>query len=143
MSFIRKHSGDRERPIVCTYTCPEHGEFDAEVLRDENGEAPDAIECDRGTDATIMPGRSESGYVCRISLCGLSATWTPSPTVGCRVRRVEAVKGKWEKPERKTYLDTRELAEGMDPEEFDAKRKAVWEERRKEEVMQIKKGGGW
>jgi hypothetical protein len=140
MTFIRKHSGDRTMPIVAVYTCPEHGEFDAEVQRDENGEAPDVIPCDRALDAVIEPGRSESGYQLRINLCGLPASWTPSPVVG-RVKRFEVVRGKWEKPERPTYLDTRELGEGQSMDEFRAKRRAIWEEKRKADVMKFKREG--
>jgi hypothetical protein len=130
MTFVRKFSGDRTAPIIAVYTCPEHGEFDAEVQRDENGEAPDVIECtfDHFDDCD----EPRSG-------CGLPATWTPSP-VAARVRRIEAVKGKWEKPERPTFLDTRELAEGMDPDDFQEKRAQVWERKRQEDVMKVKKG---
>lgn len=139
MPFVRKHSGDSTKPIVAVYTCPEHGEFDAEVQRDANGEAPDEIECpcevvSQGGSALLHGGIAHDQ-------CCRSATWTPSP-ISCRVRRIEAVKGKWEKPERKTYLDTRELAEGMDPEDFQAKRRAIWEEKRQQDVMAVKKGFG-
>lgn len=80
--------------------------------------APDGVEC---------PG------------CGTLAHWTPSP-IACRVPRFEVSRGKWEKPERPTYLDTRELGEGQSMDEFRAKRKAVWEEKRKADVMAIKRG---
>lgn len=107
MTFVRKFSGDRTAPIVAVYTCPDHGEFDAEVMRDENGEAPDAIECQWNTR------------------CQHPAAWTPSPVAG-RVRRIEVTRGGWQKPERKTFLDTRELGEGQDIEEFRAKRRKMW-----------------
>lgn len=74
-------------------------------------------------------------------VCNRSASWTPSP-IACHMPRVTAVRGKWEKPERPTYLDTRELAEGMDLDEFQAKRAAVWERKRQEDVMAVKKGFG-
>ena len=135
MTFIRKHSGDREKPIVCAYTCPRCGEFDAEVKRDENGEAPDVIECGNLIESVEHDDGNHT-----IAVCLGVAAWTPSPTVGCRVRRIEVVKGKWEKPERKTYLDTRELGEGMDIDEFRAKRAAIWEEKRQQDVMAVKKG---
>ena len=133
---VRKHSGDSTRPIVAVYTCPEHGEFDAVVQRDENGEAPDAVLCSY-FECYCDPTETCAG--CKP--CSAFATWTPSP-IGCRVRRIEAVKGRWEKPERKTYLDTRELGEGMDMDEWQAKRKAVWEEKRQQDVMAVKKGFG-
>lgn len=131
MTFIRKHSGDITRPVVAVYTCPVHGEFDAEVSRDENGEAPDVIPC---SVEVPLPGDDTIA-----DMCCLEATWTPSP-IAARVRRIEAVKGKWEKPERKTFLDTRKLAEGQDIDDFRAERAAVWEEKRQADVMAVKKG---
>lgn len=139
MTFIRKFSGDRTAPIVACYTCPEHGEFDAEVRRDENGEAPDVIVC--GDEVAIgetthpLTGQPAIEY----GRCEQQATWTPSPVAG-RVRRIEAVKGGWEKPERSTFLDTRRLGEGQSMDEFRAERKRVWEEQRKRTVMELKRG---
>lgn len=140
MTFVRKFSGDRTAPIVAVYTCPEHGEFDATVERDENGEAPDTVPCDRAVSASIVPhDNKESGLALSMLLCNLPATWTPTP-VAARVRRFEVVRGKWEKPERSTYLDTRELGEGMEMEEFQEKRNAIWERKRQEDVMAVKRG---
>lgn len=130
MTFVRKFSGDRTAPIVAVYSCPEHGEFDATVDRDANGEAPDTVVCCAGL--VLLAGNS---HIC----CELLATWTPSP-VAARVRRFEVVRGKWEKPSRPTYLDTRELGEGMEMEEFQEKRKAIWERKRQEDVMAVKRG---
>lgn len=131
MTFIRKYNGKTERPtesdpVVACYTCLEHGLFDCEVERDGRGEAPDLIACPAPVGETR---------------CGLLCGWTPTP-VACRVRRIEAVKGKWDPPARPTYLDTRELGEGMDMEDFQAKRAAVWERKRQEDVMAIKKEWG-
>lgn len=136
MSFVRKFNGKAEAPpneaIVAVYTCPEHGEMDVEVQRDDRGEAPDVILC---------PAEDEHGIVFAgddaAQLCGRSATWTPSPSVACRVRRVEVVRGKWEKPERNTYLDTRKLGEGQDIEEFRAERRKMWQAKRREEIKDL------
>lgn len=135
MSYIRKFNGRTEEPnntpIIGTYTCPEHGEFDCEVRRDARGEAPDVIECP--VVYQLFEGSPEFGMV----HCRLESRWTPSPSIACRVRRVEVVRGKWEKPERKTFLDTRELGEGQSMEEFRAKREKVWEERRREDIKEM------
>lgn len=134
MTFVVRHRGDTSRPIVAVYTCPEHGEFDAIVQRDQNGEAPDTIACPVVVDELILgvlPREPED-----FLLCEEPATWTPSP-VACRVRRVEVSRGKWEKPERKTYLDTRKLGEGQDVEDFQAERKKIWTERRRQEVKEL------
>lgn len=127
MTFIRKYSGDRTKPIVAVYTCPDHGEFDATVERDGNGEAPDSIRC---------PYKIEECCDDHFIACGESSSWTPSPVAG-RVRRVEVVRGKWEKPEHKTYLDTRKLGEGQDVEEFQAEREKVWDEERQKMVREL------
>ncbi|HSN28790.1 MAG TPA: hypothetical protein VLT45_21030 [Kofleriaceae bacterium] len=134
--FVRKFNGKTERtadpsPLVACYTCPEHGEFDVKVLRDERGEAPDVIAC-----SLMLTVDCEALGV----TCELPATWTPSPTVACRVRRVEVVRGKWEAPERPTYLDTRKLGEGQSMEEFRAERKKVWERKRLEDLKRFKDG---
>jgi len=145
VTFIRKYSGDRTKPIVAVYTCPEHGEFDATVERDENGEAPDVILCPRGEqcpackgelDMPQFPGGCDLCCGRRVVWCPNDATWTPSPVAG-RVRRVEVVRGKWERPEHKTYLDTRKLGEGQDPEEFHAEREKVWDEERRKMVKEL------
>jgi hypothetical protein len=127
--------------IVACYTCPEHGEMDVEVERDANGEAPDSIVCGEEVVLGMVP-HPLTGEPCRQRRwenCEQIAVWTPTPIPG-RVRRIEVSRGKWEKPERSTYLDTRELGEGQSMEEFQKKRKAVWDEKRKAEVMEIKKG---
>lgn len=114
--------------ITAVYTCPEHGEFDATLDREANGDAPDYAECpwDYFDDDGEMRGP-----------CGLQATWTPSAAIGCRVRRVEVVRGGWEKPERKTYLDTRKLGEGQSVEEFKTERKKIWNEQRHRRVKEL------
>lgn len=144
MSFVRKFSGDRTMPIVAVYTCAVHGEFDAEVERDENGEAPDSITCsvfDPNADCIGCGGQPSAPgapdcLLCDgacVSPCSREATWTPSP-VGCRVRRVEVTRGKYEKPERKTYLDTRKLGEGQPIEEFQAERRKIWRDVRMDQA---------
>lgn len=116
--------------VVATYTCPEHGEFDTEVERDANGEAPDTISC-----PLMLTANGEALGV----TCDLPATWTPTP-VSCRVRRFEVVRGGWEKPERPTYLDTRKLGEGQSMGEFREQRRKIWDEKRKQDVINFKRG---
>jgi hypothetical protein len=128
MTWTVKHRGDTSRPTTAVYTCPEHGEFDATVERDENGEAPDVIGC-RELEYGVG-GDMDCGE------CGRPSTWTPTP-IACSVRRVEVVRGKYEKPERKTFLDTRKLGEGQDIEEFRAERAKVWDEKRQRDVKEL------
>lgn len=134
--------------VVAVYTCSVHGEIDAEVERDDRGDAPDVIACPIDDDCPGCGGQPSApgGAHCNVcdgrahAPCGLAADWTPSALVGCRVRRVEVTRGRWEKPERPTYLDTRKLGEGQSMEEFQAERKKVWQRKREAEVMAIKKG---
>lgn len=151
VTFIRKFNGrvdaPNDTPIVATYTCPAHGEMDVEVRRDANGEAPDVILCpvDDPFDDCIgcggqpsAPGASDCA-LCNgtsHSVCSRDAGWTASPVAG-RVRRVEVSRGKWEPPERKSYLDTRKLGEGQDPEEFRKERKKMWTEKRLAGVKEL------
>lgn len=138
MTFIVKHRGDITRPLLCTYTCPVHGEFDAEVERDADGNAPDRIRCPLESLPCGICLRCKADEKCSETwgMCGAPATWTPTP-IGCRVRRVEVVRGNWEKPERPTYLDTRKLGEGQSPEEFRAERRKVWNEERHRKVKEL------
>jgi len=127
--------------VTAVYTCPVHGAFDAEVQREATGGAPDAIACNEEITLGVATHPLTGAPAIEYGRCSLEASWTPT-VIACRVRRIEAVKGKWEKPERKTYLDTRDLAEGMDIDDFHEKRSAVWEERRQQDVMAVKKGFG-
>ena len=132
MTYVVKHRGDTSRPIIAVYTCPEHGEFDAEVKRDESGGAPELTLC-RASLGWRMDAFGPGGIE---HFCCLPSAWTPTP-IACSVRRVEVVRGKWEKPERKTYLDTRKLGEGQDIEEFRAEREKIWDEKRRADVKRM------
>lgn len=147
MTYVRKFNGkaanSNQEPMVACYTCPEHGEFDCEVRRDENGEAPDAVECPAESDIMVQIANDRSMTFTsdeerrHFLACGIVSDWTPSASVGCRVRRIEVTRGKWEPPERKTFLDTRKLGEGQSMDEFKAERKKVWDERRRQTVKEL------
>jgi hypothetical protein len=134
MTYISKFRGAGGRVVAC-YTCPSCGEVEREVERDSNGEAPDTIVCNEYLDTN---GVIEARYGFAPH-CDQYAVWTPTPIPG-RVRRIEVSRGGCQNQERSTYLDTRELGEGQSMEEFQKKRKAVWDEKRKRDVMDIKKG---
>jgi hypothetical protein len=68
--------------------------------------------------------------------CGLRSPWVISSPL-TRVNPIEAVKGKWTKPERKTYTDTRNLGEGQPLHEWREDRAKIWEEKRKEDVVRF------
>ena len=96
--------------ILADWECPVHGLF-------EFVSAPDA-------DAVPCPA------------CGASSPWRPAPLHG-RVKRVEVVRGKWQKPERPTYYNTQALGEGQDLHEWREDRAKVWDEKRKADVMRM------
>jgi hypothetical protein len=146
VTYTVKHRGDRTATIVCVYTCPEHGEFETEVQRDETGSAPDHASCTRDVygpcDACGLEEEahwSDDVNHHHYRACGQSSAWTPQP-ITCRVKRFEVVRGGWEKPERKTFLDTRNLGEGQSMEEFKAERKKIWDEKRHADAMAFKRG---
>jgi hypothetical protein len=136
MTFTVKVRGASSQPMVCVYTCPEHGEFDAEVQRDANGNSPDVVPCPSLVDSDPIKHTDGHTYVFR-GYCGKPAAWTPSADIACRVKRFEVVRGKWERPERPTYLDTRKLGEGQSWDEFRKERAKVWEEKRQKEVKEL------
>lgn len=125
MSFIRKYRGAPTATIAAEYECEVHGRFEIDVERDPNGDAPDVIPCpvlQPGSDIDDMP-------------CGRAAIWCISAPLA-RVRRIEAaVKGKWQKPEFKTWTDTSAIAEGQPLYEWKEDRAKVWEEKRRQDVV--------
>lgn len=106
--------GVADRPIVAEYICPTHGRYSVSVDRDENGDAPAA-------------------HICA---CGEAAEFAISAPAG-RVKRFEAVRGKWEKPERKTFLDTRNLGEGQDVDDWRKDREAIRDEQRRQSLKEL------
>lgn len=129
MTFTIKHKR-ADRPMVAEYTCPEHGKFAREVDRDENGDPPAELPC------RVEVERYDGVRRSLVTYCGLTSPFTISaPRVG--VRRVEAVRGGWEKPARKTFLDTRDLGEGQDPDEWRENRAAIRDEDRRQHLKEL------
>jgi hypothetical protein len=103
------------RLILAEYYCEADGRFDSLEERTADGEAPDHATCPE---------------------CGELAPWTISAPMG-KVRVAEVVRGKSDKPERKGWLDTRELGEGMPLEEYRAKRAKIREEERHRDLKEF------
>lgn len=133
---IKIRSEGRTKTIAAEYECPVHGRFELDVERNDAGDAPDVIECPLGVDAAIIPhDNKESGWALQINLCGQPAEWRISSPLA-KVRSVEAVnKGKSEKPEFKTWTDTRNIGEGQPLYEWKEDRAKIWEEKRKQDVV--------
>ena len=110
MTFKITVRGAHSQPIALDFLCPNCG--------------PSSSLADRDCDGVPCPDG-----------CGAMAERVMSAPFG-KVRLVEAVRGKWEKPERKTYLDTRKLGEGQSLEEFQAKRRKMWRDERMNKAYQ-------
>lgn len=140
MTFTIKIRGSIDRPIAAEYMCPVHGRFTLTVDRDANGDPPSEIACGKRIterDAYLPPVPEMSVRWGRPGqLCGLTSPFVISaPRVG--VRRVEAVRGGWQKPERKTWLDTRNLGEGQDPDDFRKDREAIRDQQRRDSLKEL------
>jgi len=133
MTFTIKIRGSTDRPIAAEYLCPVHGRFTLTVDRDANGDPAVSRPCP-------MPiGCDDDGCTKEHAPCALPSPYVISaPLVG--VRRVEAVKGGWQKPERPTWLDTRDLGEGQDIDEWRQKREAIRDQQRRDSLKELLDG---
>lgn len=109
------------RPIISEFRCPVHGLFEAVV--------------DSGAEEAPCP--AEVNIAGKVVACEWTSPWSPSKVPAMRMRRVEATRGVSEKAEHRGWLDSSNLEEGQDPEEFAADRAKVHEELRKERVMEL------
>jgi hypothetical protein len=140
VTFVIKIRGSTDRPIAAEYYCPIHGRFELTVERDANGDAPSSATCPARVEPRSfalfgLNGEARSQlFVCRSD----SPYVISAPRVG--VRRVEAVKGGWEKPARKTFLDTRNLGEGQDIEEWRDERAAIRDQQRRDSLKELMNG---
>lgn len=130
MTWTLKIRGSTDRPIAAEYCCPVHGRFTAVVDRDANGDAPGVAPHHEEVEHYDGDMRSLVAY------CDLASPYVISaPRVG--VRRVEAVRGNWEKPARKTFLDTRDLGEGQDIDDWRANREAIRDQQRRDSLKEL------
>lgn len=97
--------------ILGDYMCPEHGVFEALLA----SPLPDATSC---------------------PACGSSSSWVPSAVFG-KVKLAEATRGKCEKPPGPGFLDTRDLGEGMDHNEWEERRDKQRDERRRQALKEL------
>lgn len=129
--------------IVTDYLCPLHGHFEATV----EAPSPDEMPCpgevhmhgEGAPDVEHTPAElaaMEAGGL--TARCGLSSPWSPTAMHG-KVKAWEVERGGWEKPERQSFLDTRELGEGQDIQDFREKRSAIRDQERKAAVMEMLK----
>lgn len=95
--------------VVAEYCCPEHDRFDALTERTPFGDAPDECPC----PAILMIDGEHGMYE---QACGRMSPWAISAPLG-RVKLGEVHRGKSD-PHLPHQLDTRPLADGMPPHEW-------------------------
>lgn len=133
--FVIKIRGSAPRIAIADYECPVHGRFEAQLERDANGDPPERIGCTRVIKVGQWSSDRTSGSEAD-ALCPEEAEYRISAPLA-RVRQVEAVKGGWAKPERSTWLDTRDLGEGQSLGDWRERRAQIREEERKKDVMRF------
>lgn len=133
MTYVIKHRGPT-RPVPKEFCCPVHGDFTADADRDaESAPCPMPLR-------EFVVDLADSGMTREVlgpNQCRTPSPWTPRKVPAIRMRRVEATRGKPEAPEHRGWLDTSNLEEGQDPDEFQADRDKVHEELRKELVTEM------
>jgi hypothetical protein len=139
--------------IAAEYMCPEHGRFAVDVPRDENGDPPatencparaaECRECDGPPDhcpecgAVYDAGCEQSCPGRPWHECGRLSQHVISAPGTAKVRRVEAHRGGYQKPEFETWTNTENLGEGQDLDDWKADRAKVWERDREREAMEL------
>lgn len=134
MTFKITVRGTPTPTTIADYHCPIHGRFEMTVERTPEGDAPDEVRCQSPIVPPFPVADRDSNQDLVFVQCVEVATWCISAPLA-RVNKVEAVKGKWQKPERKTWTDTRNLGEGQALYDWKEDRAKVWEEKRKQDVV--------
>lgn len=129
--------GSADRPIAAEYCCPVHGRFTVTVDRDAKGDAPSEVRCTHKREARMFElfGATPEERIDRERCYERALFVLSAPRVS--VRRIEVERGGWEKPARKTFLDTRDLGEGQDVDEWRAKREAIRDQQRRDSLKEL------
>lgn len=115
--------------IAAEYECPVHGRFAVDVPREANGDPPDTAPC---------PARMLSMMLVDPAMtCGDPSPYVISAPGTAKVRKVEAIRGSYQKPERETWTNTENLGEGQDLDDWRDDRAKVWEREREREAMEL------
>lgn len=129
--------------IAAEYLCPVHGRFAIDVPRGADGDPPAARRCPHliaASPSFADSEFSEHAYLQmpeRTSHCGRPSPHVISAPGTAKVRRVEAVRGSYAKPEFETYTNCENLGEGQDLDDWKADRAKVWEREREREAMEL------
>jgi hypothetical protein len=114
--------------IAAEYECPLHGRFARDVPRLENGDPPEQVAC--GAPVSLGPGRATWR-------CGKVSPHVISASGIARVRKVEAHRGGYQRPEFETWTNTENLGEGQDLDDWKDDRAKVWERERERQAMEM------
>ena len=125
MAFTIKIRGAPSRVISAEYLCPTHGRFALDVERDANGDPPEWVHCAYPFDGAAGPVR-----------CTEACQWVISAPLG-KVKAWEVVRGGWQKPERETWLDTRNLGEGQELDDWREDRRKIRDRQRERELKEL------
>lgn len=120
--------------IAAEYECPVHGRFALDVPRGKDGDPPGEVACRHPPSGSAATFGVDPGYA---SACHRLAPHVISAPGSARVRKVEAVRGRDQKPEFSTWTDTQALEDGQDLDDWKDDRAKVWGREREREAMEM------
>lgn len=123
--------------IAAEYECPVHGRFAIDVPREANGDPPADVACPMENPRWAVVNGAKVGHEDEGDVCARRSPHVISRTGIAKVRKVEAIRGGYQKPEFETWTNTENLGEGQDPDDWKADRAKVWERERERESMEL------
>lgn len=123
--------------IAAEYECPVHGRFAVDVPRDANGDPPGDAPCPMENPAWAVVNGVKVGHEDEGDVCERRSRFVISAPGVARVRKVEAIRGSYQRPERETWTDTTSLGEGQDLDDWKADRAKVWERENERQAMEL------
>lgn len=124
--------------VAAEYLCPVHGRFALDVPRGEDGDPPAEQRCVHPIEVRMFSlfGATPEERADR-KRCPELAPHVISAPGTAKVRRVEAVRGSYQRPEFETWTNTENLGEGQDLDDWKDDRAKVWEREREREAMEL------
>jgi hypothetical protein len=131
MTFTIKRRGTPS-PIAAEYLCPKHGRFDIVVARDENGDPPGEVKCERWLTQQETEADGHQWYGYPTLYCG---EWSELVLSAPRVKKLftptAVVKGKADDRPTPLHMDHSAVADGkITMGEWREQRENVWRDHR-------------
>lgn len=125
--------------IAAEYECPVHGRFAVDVPREANGDPPDETACPARPSKVALVDQTTGAlrWIWNDEPCGAQSPYVISAPGTAKVRKVEAIRGSYQKPEFETWTNTENLGEGQDLDDWRDDRAKVWEREREREAMEL------